>query len=305
MTAILPAGVTVLERGWLSSNNVVIVGPESTALVDSGYFSHAEQTLSLVRRILGGRPLDRLLNTHLHSDHCGGNSALQDAYPGVETFIPPGLAPHVRNWDPVALTYEPTGQHCPRFRFAGLALPGTAMELGGLQWQVHGAPGHDPNSVVLLEPESRTLLSADALWENGFGIIFQELEGEAAFEEVAATLDLIESLHPRIVVPGHGRVFADVPEALARARSRLAAYLANPTKHAAHAAKVLLKFKLLEVQRLPWSELEGWASSTPYFRLIRERWFPQAGMQAWLGSLFADLVKSGVARRETDIAVNT
>ena len=38
------------------------------------------------------RPLDLLLNTHLHSDHCGGNAALQARHPGVRTLIPPGQA---------------------------------------------------------------------------------------------------------------------------------------------------------------------------------------------------------------------
>ena len=70
MTALaLPAGVTVLERGWLSSNNVLLVGPQCSALVDSGYCSHAPQTLALVHDALAGRALDVLVNTHLHSDH--------------------------------------------------------------------------------------------------------------------------------------------------------------------------------------------------------------------------------------------
>jgi glyoxylase-like metal-dependent hydrolase (beta-lactamase superfamily II) len=45
--------------------------------------------------------------------------------------------------------------------------------------------GHDPHSVILFEPVSRVLISADALWERGFGVIFPELEGVEAFDEVA------------------------------------------------------------------------------------------------------------------------
>jgi glyoxylase-like metal-dependent hydrolase (beta-lactamase superfamily II) len=52
---------------------------EETAVVDTGYVTHAEQTLALIESVLGTRPLDRILNTHLHSDHCGGNAALQSA----------------------------------------------------------------------------------------------------------------------------------------------------------------------------------------------------------------------------------
>src|SRR6266536_2599532 len=97
----LPQGVTVFERGWLSSNNVLFVGREQTALVDTGYGTHADQTVALVRHGLGGRPLDLMLNTHLHSDHCGGNAALQREFPSARTMIPPGQADAVARWDAV------------------------------------------------------------------------------------------------------------------------------------------------------------------------------------------------------------
>ena len=51
------------------------------ALVDTGYATHAPQTLALVQQALGARPLDLIVNTHLHSDHCGGNALLQAAWP--------------------------------------------------------------------------------------------------------------------------------------------------------------------------------------------------------------------------------
>lgn len=291
----LPAGITVFERGWLSANNILFHGDGPSALVDSGYATHAPQTVALVRQALGERPLDLLLNTHLHSDHCGGNAALQARYPGVVTCIPPGLADRVRHWDPVALTYEPTGQHCPRFRMDRLLTPGTEVVLGARSWAVHGAPGHDQHSVVLFEPQERILISADALWANGFGVVFQELEGEHAFEEVGATLDLIEALQPRLVIPGHGGLFTDVTAALQAARRRLQTFAQDPVRHAAHAAKVLLKFKLLELQRVRYSDLERWALGTVYFPLILERHFPGQEPAVWFRALVDDLVAAKAA----------
>ena len=203
----LPPGIKVFERGWLSSNNILIFGPESCALIDSGYVTHAAQTLALVTTALHASTLDVLVNTHLHSDHCGGNAALQNAYPALITHIPPGLARHVRHWDAQALTYTPTGQSCPPFRFDALLVPGSEIGLGDQQWQVHAAPGHDPHSVILFEPASRVLISADALWQRGFGVVFPELEGVDAFDEVGKTIDLIESLATRLVIPGNGGAF--------------------------------------------------------------------------------------------------
>ena len=291
----LLAGVSVFERGWLSSNNILVQGAHSSALIDSGYCTHAEQTLALLDSALQGRPLDVLINTHLHSDHCGGNAALQARYPALQTHIPPGHAEYVRVWDAFALSYTPTGQSCPRFGFDAVLQPGNDMRLGDLVWQVHAAPGHDPHSVILFEPQSRTLVSADALWEQGFGVVFPELDGMHAFAEVGDTLDLIEHLEPAVVIPGHGSPFTDVAQALIVARRRLDGFVSHPAKHRHYAAKVLLKFKLLEAQAMERESLQAWALDTGYFASL----LPPSG-DAFQGPqavdlLVQDLVRSGAA----------
>ena len=301
---LLPPEITVLERGWLSANNILFIGQHDTAIVDTGYCSHADQTVELVRGALQGRPLDRILNTHLHSDHCGGNAALQKTWPSVLTAIPPGQADHVRQWDAYALSYTPTGQECPPFRADTLLVPGSCVLLGDKPWQVHAAPGHDPHSVVLFEPQGRVLISADALWENGFGVVFPELEGDDAFAQVGATLDLIEALSPQVVIPGHGPVFADAPRAIDGARRRLDGFVRNPGKHALYAAKVLLKYKLLEWQQISMADLTTWAQATPYFGMLRQAHFGDQPEDAWLQDLADDLVRSGAALRQGEILHN-
>lgn len=300
----LSRGVIVFERGWLSANNVLLVGEGSTALVDSGYCTHSAQTVALVESALQGRHLEALLNTHLHSDHCGGNAALQAAFPEVQTLVPASQFDAVARWDPVALTYEPTGQQCPRFKASGVLRPGEEVHLGDFHWQVHGAPGHDPHSVVLFEPASRTLISADALWSNGFGVVFPELEGEAAFDEVGRTLDVIEQLRPATVIPGHGPVFTDLDSALARARRRLDGFLQDPVRHAKHAARVLLKFRLLEGQQIAAQTLIAWITSTSYLRTIHGRWFGGESIESWAEGLIADLVRSNAAEVEDGIVMD-
>ena len=167
-----------------------------------------------------------------------------------------------------------------------------------------GAPGHDPHSVVLFEPQGRVLISADALWENGFGVVFPELEGDDAFAQVGATLDLIEALSPQVVIPGHGPVFADAPRAIDGARRRLDGFVRNPGKHALYAAKVLLKYKLLEWQEISVTDLRAWTDATPYFGAMHERHFSDRSQSEWLEGLMNELVRSGAARREGDLLIN-
>ena len=52
MTRPLPDAVRVIERGWLSSNNILLFDGDEATLVDSGYVGHAAQTLDLVKSAL-------------------------------------------------------------------------------------------------------------------------------------------------------------------------------------------------------------------------------------------------------------
>ena len=302
--ASLPAGMHVFERGWLSSNNVLFSDGEQSLLIDSGYCTHSAQTLQLVDHALDGRALDCLVNTHLHSDHCGGNAALQARYPGLQTLIPPGQAAAVDPWDPVALIYAPTGQLCPRFTYSAVIAPGTEMVFGSRTWQAHAASGHDPHSLLFFEPISQTLISADALWENGFGIVFPELEGEDAFNDVAKTLDVIEKLQPKTVIPGHGAVFTYAADVLVRARTRLDHFARRPDKHARHAAKVLIKFKLLEIQQQPLEELIQWAAGTEYLVQIRDKFFETERIADWIEAMLDELLTSGALVRKGNLILN-
>lgn len=264
-TVRLPDRLHVIERDWLSCNQVVFLddgdddgdddgaGRPGATLIDSGYVKAAALTVALVRTVLerhgGGRPLTRLINTHLHSDHCGGNAAVAAAF-GCPIWVPAAEFDAVARWDETRLTFAGTGQRCDRFQARNALHPGARLRLGGSHWDVLAAPGHDPHSLILHCPEHRILISADALWENGFGVIFPELEGESGFAEQQAVLDLIATLEVDTVIPGHGRPFGDVAAALGRAQGRLDAMRADPARNARNAIRVLIKFLLLDRERV-------------------------------------------------------
>jgi glyoxylase-like metal-dependent hydrolase (beta-lactamase superfamily II) len=292
-------GMTVFERGWLSSNNILLhedggLNGQGAVLVDAGHLRHAEQTVALVRHALQGAGLSRIVNTHLHSDHCGGNASLQRAF-GCRISIPPGQFAAVQVWDEVALSYAPTGQQCERYTADDALQPGTSFSVGGLRWQALAAPGHDPHSLILHCAERGVVVTADALWERGFGVVFPELDGLNAFDEVEATLDLIASFGARLAIPGHGAPFSDVPAALQRARQRLAGFRADPRRHAHHAVKALVKFHLLEVQRQSWPELLAWFSGVTLYAAVWHRLgCPQGSLAAFAESVVGELVAQGV-----------
>jgi glyoxylase-like metal-dependent hydrolase (beta-lactamase superfamily II) len=298
----LPVSMHVFERGWLSSNNILFTGRDGTTLVDSGYATHAPQTLALVAHALGGRRLDRLVNTHLHSDHCGGNAALQRTY-ACRTAIPAAEADKVRTWNDDALTYKATGQTCERFTFDDTVQPGDVLTLGDMQWQALAAPGHDPHSLIFFCPHERILISADALWENGFGVVFPELDGESGFAEVHATLELIASLDAKLVIPGHGAPFTEIDKALDTAFSRVAYFIADPVRNAQNAIKVLLKFLLLERQSIPLDEVLRMLTQMRLFGETNRRYLNKTPdeLAQWA---IAQLVRAGAAEVAGDALRN-
>jgi glyoxylase-like metal-dependent hydrolase (beta-lactamase superfamily II) len=301
-------GLTVLERGWLSSNNIVIhgVGDEAgVVVVDSGHVAHAEQTVALVRHALRGQRLRRIINTHLHSDHCGGNAALQRAF-GAPITVPPGNADAVAAWDTLRLTHASTGQASERFMHTTTLAPGEHFIAGARRWDAIAAPGHDPFSLMLFDAAHGVLISADALWENGFGIVFPELDDEPGFDDVAATLDAIERLPVRVVIPGHGAPFTDVPAALARARSRLAGFRHEPLRHARHAAKVLIKYHVMEERRIAHDALLRWAAATPNLVTLWQRCgaADSASPAQWCARFVDELVAQGALARDGDAVLD-
>jgi len=295
------AGITVFERGWLSSNNVLLRGDggEAAVLVDSGYWTHADQTIALLRRALGGERLGRIINTHLHSDHCGGNAAIRAVF-GCEIDVPSGEAVAVDAWDEDRLTYRATGQHCPRFVRTGLLQAPDEVQQGRWSWRLIASPGHDPMSLALFQADLKVLISADALWEDGFGVVFPELEGQQAFGAVGTTLDSFEALDVRLVIPGHGAPFTDFGSALKRARTRLARLEADPSKHALHAAKVLVKFRLLETKEESMDGFRAWLAGATYFDLVRQRYFANESMESFLRRILCEMA----AHRRIEVTGN-
>lgn len=292
-------GARLLVRNWLSANNVVFPGSgEGAAIVDTGYVAHAAQTQALVEHVLDGLPLARVLNTHLHSDHCGGNAALLRRWPKAQVSVPQGYAARVQPFDAQRLGYPDCDQRCEPFEVHGFLQPGTTVRLGERDWEVHAAPGHDPDAVVLFEPRSRTLVSGDALWEQRLAIIFPALLGDTdGFGAAQAALDRIERLDARVVLPGHGPAFTGVAAALAASRQRLDAFAADPARHHQYAVRALVSYHLLEHRVRERAALQEWIVHVPILRQA----FGEAGPeQAYRSAEEAvqRLLRDGVLRED-------
>lgn len=298
----LPPGVHFIERDWLSSNGVLFLGDGPATLVDTGYDKHRLLVRAVTAHLLGGRPLEQVICTHLHSDHCGGNAELQRTWP-CRTWIPAGCAHAVQNWDEDQLSFRDTGQQCERFGHDEVLEPGQSLQFAGLTWQVIGAAGHDPDMLVLYCASHRLLISSDALWENGFGILFPELDGEPAIEAQRSILRRLGDLEVSRILPGHGPMFTDLGGALQRAHSRLDHFERDPAGHARYAVKALVKFRLLERERMRIEDAVNEVAQVPLLARANARHLQMSAEALGQWAIEA-LIAAGAACREGDTLIN-
>ena len=227
----------VVGRDWLNASSIVLLQPGCNVVADTGYVSHAQQTLALLRRPehLGSESLQPVANTHCHSDHMGSNALLMRTY-GCPVAVPEGEAALIRNWDKHALWLDFADQRAERFT-ADAELAGSRRYCwDGFSWEAIVAPGHDMGALAFYCEATGLLISGDALYEHAFGVV---LPGQPdALKASRATLNRIATLNVRVVIPGRGRPFTGVATALERCYHRVDAFQAEPVRMRSRASTV-------------------------------------------------------------------
>ncbi|RYP84068.1 MBL fold metallo-hydrolase [Nocardioides guangzhouensis] len=199
---------------------VVVDGAGTAVLVDTTSTERRNRAvLAEVAKVSQGAPR-AVVNTHHHPDHTYGNG-----------FLPPEtlVIGHDRCRDEVlaagleatkvitAPDYGDLSLRPPELTFADrmtLHLADFPVDL------VHvGQPAHTTNDVLVWLPEQRVLFTGDLAFNGGQPFV---LEGSIA--GFRAAIELMQSLAPAVLAPGHGPVCRDedVPLLLSRMDSYLA-----------------------------------------------------------------------------------
>ena len=187
----------------------LIVGKRKALLFDTGM--GIAPIRPLVER-LTSLPVT-VLNSHTHFDHIGGNYEFHDIL-AMETPFTRERAAHGDS-DPIMKEevraqnlcgnlpqgFDPNRYRARPFHITATVRDGSRIELGGRTLEVIAAPGHTPDSLVLLDRVNRLLFTGDTFYVGPIWLFEPETDLKAYLQSTTRLASLAGSLD--LLLPGH------------------------------------------------------------------------------------------------------
>lgn len=200
-----------------------VVTSEGVVVIDALASPRDGERLLRTIRAHTDQPVTWLVLTHHHPDHHFGAVALRQA--GARVIAHPDrrvLAAEGGEDALVADWVRVVGLDAMRgFEFADVPdRPVTAadtLRLGGKTIELrHPGAGHSAGDLLVWLPKERVLFAGDVLVEDGVSMV---VDGSA--DRLLRVLDVVDSLDPAVVVPGHGAIPARPAALVQRTREYL------------------------------------------------------------------------------------
>lgn len=194
--------IPVLGRYWTTAYLV------DGMLIDSGCAHTARELV----QALEDQPLVRIINTHTHEDHIGGNGPLQQHHKGLQILAHelglPVLA-DPKGMQPLQL-YRKLFWGCPQPSQAISIVESDVISTERYAFRLIHTPGHSPDHFCLYEPDQGWLFSGD-VFVGGFE---RALRIDYDIWGIIASLKRISELPIRLLFPGSARVRENPEEEL-------------------------------------------------------------------------------------------
>ncbi len=167
----------------LKGTNQYVVGKNGGTIVIDVALSADSNLDGIIEQAeaLGASKIEKILLTHIHSDHCGGALALKKRS-GAKIGIHRSRAGYLGGED---------------FQYGD----GDRIPFGGGDLQVVHTPGHESGHCCFYEPADRVLFSGDHIM--GFGTsVIRPPDGDMA--AYIRSLERLLELSISLILPGHG-----------------------------------------------------------------------------------------------------
>ena len=173
-------------------------------LIDTGCPRTSRELLSVIKEL----GLERIVNTHRHEDHIGGNAILQEKF-RVEILAHPLALPILV--DPKRLHLQPYRRLIWGSPAPSQGSPiGEAVTTGRYSFQVIPTPGHSEDHISLYEPHEGWLFTGDAY----VGGLDKALQANSDIYAIISSLKRLSALSAKRLFQGSGTVRDDPQEAI-------------------------------------------------------------------------------------------
>lgn len=214
----------VFLPGTFPVNCYLVEENDSLTLIDAGLPNSYKGIQQAEARL--GKPLTRIILTHVHSDHVGSLDRLAQLYPGIEIYVSRRDARLMNN----DLSLDANEAQTPIKGIVPKKLktrPTQLLEDGDLvgSLQVIAVPGHTPGSIALLDTRNQFVVAGDAFQTRGGIAVAGDVRLLFPFPAMAtwSKADALQSaqkllhLQPALLAIGHGDMIEQPAQAMQHA----------------------------------------------------------------------------------------
>jgi glyoxylase-like metal-dependent hydrolase (beta-lactamase superfamily II) len=212
-------------------NVTVQAGPDGVLVVDTQFAQMADKLLAEIARLSGSAPIRYVINTHVHSDHVGGNERFRRA---GRAIVAGNVAGDVRgNEGATLIAHENVAARMSRADGTTPAAPGAALPTDTFFGDrdevsfnneaitlIHQPAAHTDGDVMVFFRKSDVIATGDVYVNTSYPVI-DTARGGTINGIIAGLNRIIDITVPHdkqeggtMVIPGHGRIAdeADVVE---------------------------------------------------------------------------------------------
>ncbi|NWD26806.1 MBL fold metallo-hydrolase [Pseudomonas yamanorum] len=191
------------ETAMMPVTSVLVSGDKDAILVDAQFGNtQAEQLVQKIRA--SGKRLTTIYISHGDPDYYFGLDTLTAAFPQAKVVAPQPVVDHIKAtvehklafWGPKLGADKPAKAVIPQ------VLEGHSLTLEGKQLEVIGLDGAQPDRTFVWIPSIKAVVGGVVVSEN-IHVWMADTQTAKSHTDWLATLQRIQDLKPRTVIPGH------------------------------------------------------------------------------------------------------
>ena len=204
--AATPLKLTVYNPGTdaiFPVSSVLVTGAKDAILVDAQFgVSQADKLVDAVRQ--SGKTLTTVYISHGDPDYYFGLERIKAAYPNARIVATPQTVAHIKETMDGKLAFwgPKLGANAPKTLVVPEVLEGDTLTLEGKVLKIVGLAGKQPDRSFVWIPSIKAVIGGVVL-ANNLHVWMADTQSAQSHADWLATLQTIDSLKPKRVVPGH------------------------------------------------------------------------------------------------------